>query len=64
MKVYIASDHAGFDIKEKVKAWVKALGFDLVDMGPNNDDRVNYPDFAAKLCQSVKTETKSRGILI
>ena len=64
MKYYIATDHAGFVIKENVKKMVEDLGHEIIDLGPDSADRVNYPDFAHKLAKAVLEDTKSCGILI
>jgi len=64
MKLYIATDHAAFCIKEDVKTIMTDLGYEVIDLGPENDDRVDYPDFAHKLCKSVLADGGSQGILI
>ncbi len=64
MKFYIACDHAGFNIKEKVKNIVKNLGHEIIDLGTNSNDRVDYPDFAHKLSLAVLEDKNSFGILI
>ena len=46
MKVSIASDHAGFEEKELLKPYLVELGHEVIDRGPDSDDRVDYPDFA------------------
>ena len=63
-KLYIASDHAGFTLKEFVKKKLsKKIKFD--DQGPHSDDiSVNYPDFAHKLCKKVSKNSSNMGILI
>ena len=63
-KLYIASDHAGFNLKEFVKKkFSKKIKFD--DQGPHSDDiSVNYPDFAHKLCKKVSKNSLNMGILI
>jgi ribose 5-phosphate isomerase B len=63
-KYYIASDHAGVDFKAFVKALFEKRGFEVVDLGPNTKDRVDYPDFAKKLCTEVLNSSNNRGILI
>ncbi len=50
MKIYIATDHAAFCIKDDVKKIFETLGNKVIDLGPFNDDRVDYPDFAHNLC--------------
>jgi ribose 5-phosphate isomerase B len=64
MKVAIASDHAGWEIKERVCAIVRALGCEVEDYGPASADRVDYPDFAEKVSRSVQTHAVDRGVLI
>ena len=63
-KLYIASDHAGFKLKEFVKKKLsKKIKFD--DQGPHSDEiSVNYPDFAHKLCKKVSKNSSNMGILI
>lgn len=64
MKYFIGADHAGIDIKAYVKKLFEARGHEVVDLGPNTKDRVDYPDYAAKVCESVLAEEGSKGILI
>jgi ribose 5-phosphate isomerase B len=66
MKVYLATDHAGFDLKEKIKAFLQQKNYDVEDCGAhelnNNDD---YPDFIGKAAQAVsKDPLNARGIVI
>jgi len=64
MKFYIATDHAAYKIKDSVKEILTNLGANVVDLGPDCDDRVDYPDFAHKLCENVLKDTGSYGVLI
>ena len=64
MKIYIATDHAAFCIKDDVKEILQKLGNEVVDLGPMNDKRVDYPDFAHKLCKSILKDPGSQGVLI
>ncbi len=64
MKFYIATDHAGVDLKDYTVELLKEKGHEVVDLGPFNKDRVDYPDFAVKVCESVLSDTTSQGILI
>ena len=64
MQVFIASDHAGFRLKEFVKEVLCAKGLEVCDLGPDSDLRVDYPDFAKKLCESVSANAESKGVLI
>ena len=63
-KFYIATDHAGYAVKEYVKEIVRELGHEIVDLGPQNADRVDYPDFAKKCTEAVLSDKGSFGILI
>ena len=64
MTYYIGADHAGIDIKDYVKKIFEAKGHKVKDLGPYNKDRVDYPDFAQKVCESVLKDGNSKGILI
>lgn len=64
MKFYIGTDHAGFAIKEDVKALLKARNCEVVDLGPDSDARVDYPDFAHKVAKAVAQDNGSFGIAI
>ncbi len=64
MKVSIAGDHAGFEGKELVKRHLAALGHEVIDRGPDNEDRVDYPDFAALVAQDVQSGRADRGVLV
>ena len=64
MKFFIATDHAGVAIKPNVIEMLEKKGHEVVDLGPANADRVDYPDFAHKLCLEVLADTNTQGILI
>ncbi len=64
MKYFIGSDHAGVDFKAFVKELFIKKGHEVIDMGPQTKDRVDYPDFASKVCQEVLKNEESKGILI
>lgn len=64
MKVGIASDHAGFEEKELLIPYLEAEGYEVIDYGPDCDDRVDYPDFAEKVANALVQESIDRGILI
>jgi len=62
--IAIASDHAGFELKEMLKAEIAALGFAAQDLGTHNTESVDYPDYAEALVQWMKAHEGSRGVLI
>ena len=64
MKFAIGADHAGFTVKEEIKAVIKALGHQVVDEGTTSDQSVDYPDYASKVARSVAGGQVDRGVLI
>lgn len=62
--IAIASDHAGFALKEVLKAELAQLGFAALDLGPDNEASVDYPDFANALAMALGQGKAKRGILI
>ena len=64
MKFYIATDHAGIDLRDYTVELLKAKGHEVVDMGPFSKDRVDYPDFAHKVAEAVLADPIAQGILI
>jgi RpiB/LacA/LacB family sugar-phosphate isomerase len=63
MKVGVASDHAGFALKEVLKQEIAALGHEVVDLGTHSGESVDYPDFAEKLGLAVVRGEVARGVL-
>ena len=63
LKIYIASDHAGFSFKEKLVETLLEAGLNVENLGPRNQERTDYPDYADKVCRSIHAENE-RGILI
>lgn len=64
MKIAIASDHAGFPLKEEVRDYVRKLGHDVQDLGAYNTEPSDYPDFALLVGKALIAGTVERGILI
>ena len=63
-KIFISSDHAGFKLKESIKIFLNKQNYKYIDLGPNNDSRVDYPDFAHKVAKKVKINKNHVGILV
>ena len=63
-KIFISSDHAGYKLKETIKLHLSKKKVSFQDMGPNSDNRVDYPDFAHKVAKRVKTNKNNIGILV
>lgn len=64
MKISIASDHAGFELKGKVAGFLKDLSYDVSDLGPYSMDSVDYPDYALQVAKSVVANECQMGVLI
>ena len=63
-KIFISSDHAGYNLKEQIKRRFKNK-YIFQDLGTNNSSKsVNYPDYAHKLCKKISKSSKNMGILV
>ena len=63
-KIFISSDHAGFKLKETIKDYLTNKKVKFVDLGPEDDNRVDYPDYAHKVARRVKLSKNNVGILV
>ena len=63
-KICIASDHAGYNLKEKIKYFLIKKNISTTDLGPNNTKSVDYPDFAKKVSRRIILNKSDLGILI
>ena len=63
-RIPIASDHAGFALKEKMKAKLAAMGYDVEDLGTNSAASTDYPDYAHPLAREVERGDAKRGVLL
>lgn len=64
MKIAIASDHRGIRVKSQIVGQMRELGHEVSDLGPENDEAVDYPDFAARVGEAITHGQVDRGILI
>jgi ribose 5-phosphate isomerase B len=64
MKIAIGSDHRGFEVKRRIVTLLQRLNHEVVDMGTNSGESVDYPDFAIPVAQAVSEKRVDRGILI
>jgi ribose 5-phosphate isomerase B len=64
MKIAIGSDHAGFELKEKLRTYLLKKGIELKDFGTYSADRADYPDFAHPVAEAVETKKSDFGIVI
>ncbi len=63
-KIVIASDHAGYSLKEYVKKFLNRKKIQIKDVGANSNEKVDYPDYAHKLSKVIKKNRNSIGVLI
>ena len=64
MRVAVASDHAAVSLKATLVAWLREAGHDVLDLGPDTDSRVDYPDYGYKLAEAVAAGNAERGIAL
>lgn len=63
-KIAIGSDHAGYDLKKVVIAYLKSKGIEVKDYGPYSDDRADYPDYAHPVANDIENKESDLGVLI
>jgi ribose 5-phosphate isomerase B len=64
MKVAVACDHGGFALKGKVIEAVQAAGHEVIDLGTNSTDYVDYPDYALAVGEAIRSGRAERGVLL
>ncbi len=64
LRIAIASDHAAIDMKAQLVAWLQGAGHAVIDLGPDSDARVDYPDFGYKLAHAIASGGATRGIAL
>lgn len=64
MRISIGSDHAGFEQKQALVDYLVGKGYDVIDRGPDSDDRVDYPDFAVPVAQDAAGGAVDYGVLV
>lgn len=64
MKLFIGSDHAGFELKEKLRHYLSDKKHEVVDCGCFSEERADYPDFAHKVATEVLQDKSALGILL
>ncbi|MFL5612213.1 MAG: ribose 5-phosphate isomerase B [Gemmatimonadaceae bacterium] len=62
--ILIASDHAGFELKERLESWLRELGYSVTDLGTQSEESTDYADFAHPLAQRVSDGRAERGVLL
>ena len=64
MRIALSADHAGFELKDQLAAWLGELGHEVIDLGTNSAQSVDYPDFGARLARAVASGEADRGIAV
>lgn len=64
MKIALASDHAGFSAKERLKPLLNDLGLEVADLGTVSEASVDYPDYARKVAEEVANGRVDQGVLV
>lgn len=64
MRIAIASDHAGFPIKDEIINFVQDNGFDVIDLGTYDQTPVDYPDYVEKVARAILDKQADRGIIV
>lgn len=64
MRIALASDHAGYQLKEHLARWLTEAGHAIYDLGTHSTDPVDYPDFAAAAARAVLDGRANRGIVV
>ena len=62
--IAVASDHAGFDLKEILKSDLQAAGYAVLDLGTNSTASVDYPDYGAAMGEAIAGGKAERGVLV
>ena len=64
MTVALGCDHAGWELKERLKAWLIQTGHQVLDFGTHSPDSVDYPDYALQVADSIANGKVERGVLV
>jgi ribose 5-phosphate isomerase B len=62
--IALGADHAGWQLKEEIKAWLLERNAELLDFGTHSPDAVDYPDYAAQVAEAVAAGKAERGVLV
>ena len=64
MRIALSADHAGYELKDLLAAWLSEEGHEILDLGTNGPDSVDYPDYGARLARAVASGEADRGIAV
>ncbi len=64
MRIAVASDHAGFALKDELAGWLRDNGHSVLDLGTNSAESVDYPQFGTKLAEAIANGEAERGVAV
>ena len=64
MRIALSADHAGYQLKDQLAAWLREAGHEVIDLGTNSPESVDYPDYGAKLADAIASGRAERGIAV
>ena len=64
MRIALAADHAGFPLKQELAGWLRDQGHDVLDLGTNSGESVDYPEYGTRLARAVAGGEVERGIAV
>ena len=64
MRIAFAADHAGYELKDALIAWLREAGHEAIDLGTNGPESVDYPDFGTRLARAIAAGEAERGIAV
>ena len=63
-KIFIASDHAGFQAKSQLIDYLQSVDFEVIDLGADSDERTDYPLYSKKMAEQIQKDNEALGVLI
>lgn len=63
-KIALASDHAGYELKQQIAEMLTGRGYEIVDLGTGGPDSVDYPDFGHRMAEAITSGEAERGIIV
>jgi ribose 5-phosphate isomerase B len=64
MRIALAADHAGYLLKDELAQWLREAGHEVTDLGTNGPESVDYPEYGARLADTIERGVAERGIVI
>ena len=64
MRIALSADHAGYELKDALVAWLREAGHEAIDLGTNGPESVDYPDFGTRLARAIAAGEAERGIAV